>query len=523
LQPPGRRSNVKVSANLDNFYAQWRVRSGVVAVLREDHESPPERLLQAVWQHQRLLRDQLQTLDGQPVRVLHPGFLNLEGGPDFRGAVVQFGEGPPAAGDVEVDLRSSGWHTHGHDRNPAFRNVILHVLWESEHPVAGAPPILLLRRALDAPLGELSLWLGGETRRNVPEELRGRCCVPLRHLSDSQVIDLLHLAAHVRLRSKAAQFQARARQVGWDQALWEGVFRALGYKHNVWPMQRLGELRPRWSSAKGANSESDASRSGFAHGGNTMEGSSLLRTQARLLGLSGLLPMELTRTRAGVDTYLRCVWDHWWRERDAFGDVILPRVVWRLHGLRPANHPQRRLALAAAWSVAGSLTANLERWCSQDWTIKQLPGSLLEALHVAPDDFWSWHWTLSSQRFRKEQPLLGATRVTDLAVNVVLPWLWIRAVEGKNESIQHRLERRYFDWPPAEDNSVLRLARQRLLGGSACRPLPGAAAQQGFIQIVRDFCENTNALCEHCKLPELAQDLWGLQIQSAESCKTARN
>ena len=72
--------------------------------LREHESSPPEILLQAVWRHQRLLREQLATLDGRTVRILHPGFLNREGGPDFRGAVVQFGEEPPRTGDVEVDI-----------------------------------------------------------------------------------------------------------------------------------------------------------------------------------------------------------------------------------------------------------------------------------------------------------------------------------------------------------------------------------------------------------------------------------
>src|SRR5262245_51809858 len=81
-----------------NFYAEWRIRSGVVSLLREDVDSPPERLLQAVWQHQRLLRDQLKTPEGQPVRVLHPGFHNLEGGPDFRGAIIQIGDGVPRQG-----------------------------------------------------------------------------------------------------------------------------------------------------------------------------------------------------------------------------------------------------------------------------------------------------------------------------------------------------------------------------------------------------------------------------------------
>ena len=124
---------------LDSFYAQWRARNGVIPVLHEEGDSPPERLLQAVWQHQRLLRDRIRTLDGQTVRVLHPGFLSVEGGPDFRGASVQFGDLPPQSGDVEVDLRSSGWRAHGHDRNPAFRQVILHVVWECERAAATRP------------------------------------------------------------------------------------------------------------------------------------------------------------------------------------------------------------------------------------------------------------------------------------------------------------------------------------------------------------------------------------------------
>ena len=497
----------------DNFYAHWRVHSGVVPVLHEDTVSPPERLLQAIWQHQRLLRDQLHTLDGIPVRILHPGFQNLEGGPDFRESVVQFGEDTPRSGDIEVDLRASGWHAHAHDRNPAFKQVILHVIWENEprSPMVDAPPVLVLRGALDASLGELSLWLGGEAAQIFPEELRGKCCAPLRQLSPPQLLDLLHQAAEVRLRSKAVQFQARARQAGWEQALWEGLFRALGYKHNVWAMQRLAELRALW--AEGGILEQEKfpdkikARSQSPSQEKPADGSGgVFAIQARLLGLSGLLPSELTRSQSGNDTYLRRVWDQWWRERDGLSSSILPRMLWRLHGLRPANHPQRRLALAANWAAASQIGQALESWCARELRDRELAGSLLETLQVKRDEFWSWHWTLNSVRLRREQPLLGASRVTDLAINVVLPWLWMRAVEGKNEAMERRLRNRYFSWPAAQDNSVLRLARERLLGGAARRALPDAAAQQGLIQMVRDFCDHSSATCENCKLPDLVRE-----------------
>jgi hypothetical protein len=233
-----------------------------------------------------------------------------------------------------------------------------------------------------------------------------------------------------------------------------------------------------------------------------------------------LLPVELTRSQKSSYTYLRRVWDAWWRERDAFADFILPRAVWKFHGLRPANHPQRRLALAAHWLSDRNLISKIETWCAteisdgraalprreadQQVSPTALVESLLEIFQLEHDEFWSWHWTFKSARLAKPQPLLGGTRATDLAVNVILPWLWIRAAEGKNAALQLEIEGRYFDWPAAEDNSVLKLARQRLLGTSNRRALRSAAEQQGLMQIVRDFCAHSNAICEDCRLPAMA-------------------
>jgi len=476
-----------VFPEIDSFYARRRMAIARSAAFH-DHggtaNAPTERLLQAIWQHQRLQRDQLKTATGQPVRVLHPGFISVEGGPDFRGAVLQLGDEAPRCGDVEIDLRTSGWHAHGHDRNPAFQNVILQVLWDESSAPTDTPPGLALKDFLDTPLEDLALSLENLSLRALPEELRGKCSAPLRMLEEAQLSALLRDAALVRLQSKASQILARARQAGWEQALWEGLFRGLGYKHNVWPMQNLAELRSRWQS-----------------GANTA-----FEFQARLLGLGGLLPDELPRAQAGTDTWLRRVWDQWWRERDAFQDCLVPRSVWKFHGLRPANHPERRVALAAHWLAAGSVPVRLEKWCVADWPDSQLVSSLRQVLAGEPDEFWSHHWTLRSPPLPTPQPLLGEARVTDLAVNVILPWLWVRAAEGKNQVLRESLERRYFAWPAAEDNAVLKLARQRLLGVGGQKHLRRASAQQGLLQIVRDYCGNSNALCAECHFPELVHE-----------------
>jgi hypothetical protein len=519
LRRYSRKNNRRVSSTGQNFYAVWRAQSCAANFLREENGAPTERLLQAIWQHQRLRRDALKTSDGKIVRVFHPGFASVEGGPDFRGAVLQIGDEPPCSGDVEIDLQSSGWRAHGHDKNPHFKNVLLHVVWDETKSNRGenVPAIFSLKNVLDAPLAELSLSLENEPLRSLPENLRGKCCAPLRELDESQLTELLRQAARVRFESKAGAILARAKNAGWEQALWENLFRALGYKHNVWPMQNLAETKSRWS--RGANSA--------------------LELQARFLGIGGLLPTEPAPLHfagqnsgaarlAKPENYFRELWDFWWRERDEFSDLILPRAVWRFHGLRPANHPQRRLALASHWLATENLISKIENWSAAEFPTARSSGrksalisnlepthvgcynALKEILQIERDEFWSWHWTLKSARLKKPQPLLGDTRVTDLAVNVILPWLWIRAKEGSNEKILSEMERRFFAWPAAEDNSVLKLARQRLLGACARPPFDikifkTAVAQQGLMQIVRDFCEHSNAICENCRFPELVR------------------
>jgi len=462
-----------------NLYSTWRSQRPNATPLREDGP-PPERLLQAVWQHQRVLRDALTLADGRAVRVLHPGFLNREAGPDFRDAIVQFGNEPPLRGDVEVDLATSGWRAHRHDVNPNFRAVVLHVVWDGTG--SDGLPTLALKSRLDAPLGELNEWLGGEDSSR-GGELAGKCCGPLHELPREQLDAILQQAALVRLQLKAAQLAARARQCGWEQALWEGLFSALGYKHNVWPMRRLAELA-----------------------GASPDKLSAEVWQSRLTGWSSLLPADLPRSRGADAEHLRRLWDAWWRERERFSEVMLPRVAWRMSGLRPANQPLRRLALAAHWLASGDLPARLERWFTRAIADDRLAASLLELLQPRADDFWSWHWTLKSPRLKQPQPLLGEARLTDLAVNVVLPWLWARSAAGRNAKLRADAEARFLAWPAGEDNAALRLARERLFAGSPPRGLfHTAAAQQGLLQIVRDFCEHSNALCDACRFPGLVR------------------
>ncbi len=469
------------------LYVKWLRRSRPSVTFHESSEGPvPERWLQQIWRHQRLRRDALHLADGRTVQVLHPGFWNRQAGPDFRGAVVQFEGGSPISGDVEIDRTESGWRSHRHAGNPAYSRVILHVVWRAA-PLPRDPPLLALEPHLDTALTELSGWLEEEAPGLLPASVPGRCSRPLATIPIDISVELLEQAAALRLHRKTTEFGIRARHVGWEGALWEGLMTGLGYRHNVWPMRRLAELlgpgRPMESSLGNDNL--------------------VLGWEARLLGVAGMLS-EPGRTPPD-SAHVRTLWDAWWHERAVWAGHTLPGSVWKLAGVRPANHPQRRLALAARWMARGTIVDDLTDWLQAEVAPSAGANELRTVLEPEEmeDSFWKWHWTLRSGRCAQPQPLLGDGRVTDLAVNIVLPWLLARALAGENQSLVAEIQRRYFSWPAAEENAVLRKIRQRLMGQSG-RQLPHRAAlQQGLMRISGDFCEPSGALCSGCTFPDL--------------------
>ncbi|MDA1273050.1 MAG: DUF2851 family protein [Verrucomicrobia bacterium] len=482
------KSNGKVSASPFTLYSQWRFNARPDLLLRDrgGSDSPNEMLLQQIWRYQRIDREHLRTADGVPLRILHPGFWNHESGPDFRDAIVQIGELTPSAGDIEIDLHPNNWRDHRHEGNPAYRSVVLHVVWEGETRVASGLPILALNNVLDAPISELRQWLDVHASNASLAFLEGKCSAPLRGLSNAQLVDIVTQAAQVRLQSKANHFEARARFVGWEQALWEGMFGALGYKQNSWPMRRIAELLPELRM-------------------NEISPKASLVLQAKFFGISGLLPSQFLAGKSPTENHVRSIWDVWWRERDRLIPYALPASIWRLHGVRPANHPHRRLALASQWIATERLLKRLEAWFMEPLADKEWLISLRRLLEGNPDPFWSFHHTLGSRRLIRSKPLLGRERTTDLAINVILPWFWARANAGNSNEMKRAAESRYFGWPGAQDNSVLRHARNRLMGGRETRVLDRAALQQGILQIVRDFCNQSNSLCEHCGFPDLVR------------------
>ena len=85
-----------------------------------------EALLHYCWKHKLFSLEPLMTTDQLPVEVIDPGLHNRHAGPDFFNAKVKV-DGTLWVGNVEIHDKASDWYQHGHDRDAAYDNVVLHV------------------------------------------------------------------------------------------------------------------------------------------------------------------------------------------------------------------------------------------------------------------------------------------------------------------------------------------------------------------------------------------------------------
>ncbi|MFL5734314.1 MAG: DUF2851 family protein, partial [Chloroflexia bacterium] len=98
-----------------------------------------EAILAAVWNEQSPLRGPMWDCEGRPVAVVYRGRWTAGSGPDFEGAMIAIGEKSDKlrTGSVEIHLRCADWYAHGHDSDPHYTRVQLHVvLWPT-----GARPV----------------------------------------------------------------------------------------------------------------------------------------------------------------------------------------------------------------------------------------------------------------------------------------------------------------------------------------------------------------------------------------------
>jgi hypothetical protein len=410
-----------------------------------------------LWEGQRFPAGALVSREGLALRVAYRGRLAGGPGPDFRDAVIAAG-GQQWRGDVELHVAASAFRQHGHHRDPAYDNLVLHVVFwddgrgETRLACGRSVPTLALAPWVARRADELHRWLARPARWQEP------CRTALARLGPAAVAAVLEEAGDARFREKADAFAAAMAAAEEEEVLYRGLLEGLGYSRNRDPFRRLAEAVPWQTLRRLLAAERLQGRTAAA--------------EAALLGTAGFLTGEGTS-----DPYLGALQERWRAQPVGHDSPFLP---WELTG-RPENHPARRLAGAARLVVRyvdGGLLAGLLA------AVRAGPSALAGALQVPGDGYWRDHYDLTSGPARLPAGLIGPGRAGDLAVNIVLPFALAWAETRGDTALAEASVATYRRHPRTSSYGLLR----SLSAALGTRLTAGARRQQGMLHLFRRYC-----------------------------------
>lgn len=395
--------------------------------IREPRRGPEEAVVR-LWQNADRLASGLVTQDGRRLKVLYPGRRSSSAGPDFRDCVLSTDSGDIVVGDVEVHVNAGGWRAHGHHVDSNYNGVVLHVVLAP----SGRSTMTTLESRAEAPVAAIG---AAQEDENVDAEPRRRVD---EDTSFSALQEKLDRAGDERFRLKADGYAMELESGDAEQVLYAGIMEALGYSANRKPFAALAASVP-MARLRALRDEPGVTR--------------LLAIRAMLVSASGLMSSASTE------------------DAERFRDILkaLPPVEktaepWKIFRVRPSNHPLRRVEGAAVLidrALREGLVSALAR------TVRQgTHRPVINGLSVPP--------------------FIGESRAREIAVNVVLPFLYAWGEISRDRELRAASMEIFRRMPGLADNEITREMKRLLPPGVDTR---GARRQQGLIHLYKHMRE----------------------------------
>ena len=420
--------------------------------MEKDAHIRDEAFYHFVWQHKLYRTDNLKTVDGLPLEVIHPGLLNNDAGPDFFNAKIKI-DGILWAGNVEIHSKSSDWNLHRHQYNEAYDNVILHVVAAYSSPI---------QNTLGNDIPTLALEVDPKVYAQYDTLLQEKktiaCSDILPQIDPLFLVNYRDRLVTERLQRKSAQIDDILEKTNGD---WESVFfqtlcRNFGFGLNADAFERLGKSLSYKLIAK--------------HRDN------LLQLEALFFGQAGFLEDAIE------DTYYLELQKEYQFLKVKYDLHPLDKHLWKFLRLRPSNFPTIRIAeIAHLWHLHDSL---LHQIISAD-------NSTIENLFTAgTSQYWDTHYVfgkLSDQR----KKTLGKAAIRTLAINTVAPVLFCYGRSKGNAELCDKAISLLEELPPENNHIITEWNTLGLVSKSAYD-------SQAQLQLYNEYCRHKK--CLHCNI-----------------------
>ena len=348
-----------------------------------------ESFLHYLWQNKKFTLSELQTTEGLPITILHSGNYLQQAGPDFFNAQLIIGT-QKWAGTVEIHLKSSDWYLHHHETDPAYENVILHVVWEHDTEV-------FRQNNTEIPVLELKNYVDTEILFHYQKLLTPKNWINCEN--DLSTIDSFTFSNwkerlyFERLEERSKEIESFLRQSTFD---WEAVFslflaKGFGLNVNGTLFFDLMQSLPYPIIRK--------------------ERYDVVQLEALFLGRAGLLAEE------HEDVYFKELKKRWnyLAKKYPLTQTILPSV--HFFKLRPDNFPTIRLVqLAQLLHVRPHLFHQCMHVETRD--------DFYQLFSVKPSVYWDTHYVFDKESTLKSKKL-SKSFIDLLVINTVLPFMFV--------------------------------------------------------------------------------------------------
>lgn len=394
----------------------------------------------------------LQTTTGEPVEVIDAGLPNTNAGPDFFNAKLKIG-GTLWVGNIEVHILASDWMRHGHDKDAAYDNVILHVAETVDCEVF---------RANGIPVPQLQLSCPESVRQRYDElshaEIYPPCYSILSSLPKLTVHSWLSALQVERFEQKARVIATRLERCNnhWEDVFFITLARNFGFGLN-------GDAFEAW-----------ASRLPFRAIDKHRD--DLFQVEAFFFGQAGLLDEELPDADG---YYLKLQKEFRYLQHKFELSVPMTATQWRFLRLRPGNFPHVRLAqLANLYYKERSLFSRI------------MEADTLEAvrklLTVTTSPYWEEHFNFRKVSSSREKQV-GKNAQNLIIINTVIPFLYAYGLHKADELLCERATG-FLESLKAEDNHIIRH------WSGAGLPVSTAADSQALLQLQKEYCDKKDCL-----------------------------
>ena len=409
-----------------------------------------EDFLHYLWKFKKFDALNLKTSNEEEITIINVGqYLELAG-PDFFNAQITIGN-QKWAGNVEIHLKSSDWYVHHHERDSAYENVILHVVWEHDTEI-------FRKNNTEIPVLELKKYVEKETVENYQSLISPKSWVFCeKQLKDIDEFTLKHWQERLffeRLERKSQPIFDLLEQTNQD---WEAVLFCLLAKN--FGLNTNGEIFLKIAQS-------------IPFSIVRKESFEIENLEALLFGTAGLLDSEKE------DNYFKDLKFRYYYLLHKYQIEKNPIEPVQFFKHRPDNFPTIRLSQLA------NLYHSQQNLFSKICALNSLK-NIYEVFQVSASEYWLNHYQFDKESPKKKKPL-SKSFIDLIVINTIIP-LQFAYAKSQGKEISEDLIRLLNEVSP-EKNAII--DKFSVFGIKA----KSAFETQSLLQLKNEYCNKSKCL-----------------------------